>query len=66
MDRRGSGRSEAPPYGYELTVEDMLSDWAGFLDALGIPTFTSSATALADQLAPPSPRPTLSGFAASS
>ena len=38
MDRRGFGRSEAPPYGYELTVEDMLSDWLGFLDALGIPS----------------------------
>jgi 3-oxoadipate enol-lactonase len=36
MDRRGFGRSQAPPYGYELTVEDMLSDWLGFLDALGI------------------------------
>jgi pimeloyl-ACP methyl ester carboxylesterase len=36
MDRRGFGRSQAPPFGYELTVEDMLSDWLGFLDALGI------------------------------
>jgi pimeloyl-ACP methyl ester carboxylesterase len=36
LDRRGFGRSQAPPFGYELTVEDMLSDWLGFLDALGI------------------------------
>jgi 3-oxoadipate enol-lactonase len=36
MDRRGFGRSQAPPFGYELTVADMLSDWQGFLDALGI------------------------------
>jgi 3-oxoadipate enol-lactonase len=36
MDRRGFGRSQAPPFGYQLTVEDMLSDWLGFLDALGI------------------------------
>ena len=36
VDRRGFGRSQAPAFGYELTVADMVSDWAGFLDALGI------------------------------
>ena len=36
MDRRGWGRSDTPPFGYELTVEDMLSDLLDFFDAAGI------------------------------
>jgi pimeloyl-ACP methyl ester carboxylesterase len=36
MDRRGSGRSGAPPYGYEYTVEGLAADFVGFLDALGL------------------------------
>jgi pimeloyl-ACP methyl ester carboxylesterase len=36
LDRRGSGRSAAPPYGYEYIVEGLVADFAGFLDALGI------------------------------
>jgi 3-oxoadipate enol-lactonase len=36
MDRRGWGRSETPPFGYELTVEDMISDLVGFFDKVAI------------------------------
>ena len=35
-DRPGHGRSEKPPLGYVMTVEGILSDFIGFLDALGI------------------------------
>lgn len=36
MDRRGNGYSAKPPPGYQYTLDDMLSDIAGVLDALGL------------------------------
>ena len=34
MDRRGNGYSSAPPLDYRYNLEDLLSDFDGFLDAL--------------------------------
>ena len=36
MDRRGHGQSAKPGFGYEYNVEDLLADFVGVLDALGI------------------------------
>ncbi len=36
LDRRGSGFSQKPPFDYAFTVPDMLSDFLGVLNALGI------------------------------
>jgi pimeloyl-ACP methyl ester carboxylesterase len=36
LDRRGNGLSEKPPYGYAYTLEGLLADFVGFLDALAI------------------------------
>src|SRR5947208_2188933 len=36
MDRRGNGYSAKPPPGYQYTLEDLLADFVGFLDALGL------------------------------
>lgn len=35
-DRPGHGRSQKPPPGYGLSVEDLLSSLNGFLDAIGV------------------------------
>ena len=34
-DRPGHGRSQVPPIGYKLTVDEIISTCIGFLDALG-------------------------------
>src|SRR5438876_272007 len=36
LDRRGNGYSEKPPLGYAYTLDGLLADFVGFLDALGI------------------------------
>ena len=36
MDRWGNGLSSSPPFGYQYNLEDLLSDFIGFLDALGL------------------------------
>ncbi len=36
MDRRGNGRSAKPPLGYEDNLEDILADFVGFMNALGL------------------------------
>jgi pimeloyl-ACP methyl ester carboxylesterase len=35
-DRPGHGRSQVPPLGYKLTVDDIVSMFTGFLDAIGV------------------------------
>lgn len=36
LDRRGNGYSGKPPFGYQYNLDDLMSDFVGFLDALGI------------------------------
>ncbi len=36
MDRRGNGYSGKPPLDYQYNLDDLMSDFVGFLDALGI------------------------------
>ena len=35
-DRPGHGKSQVPPIGYKLTIDEIISTCIGFLDALGI------------------------------
>jgi pimeloyl-ACP methyl ester carboxylesterase len=36
LDRRGNGYSAKPPFGYQYQLDDLLTDFVGFLDALGL------------------------------